>query len=239
MILERCSFVSCVAALCLAATGCVDGASSSQDPAIEAVDSQQGTVPSKHAPDEYWVKLETTKGDVVIEVKRDWSPYGADRFYELVEDGFFNDCRLFRVVQGFVVQTGIAAKPDVNAKWKNKNIPDDTFHQGDANRHSNKRGYVTFAKSQMPNSRTTQFYINCGDNSRLDGMGFTPFGKVLDGMATVDSFYGGYGEEPLQSTPRIEAEGNTYLDQAFPKLDSIKKATLLSQKPELSKQPAG
>jgi peptidyl-prolyl cis-trans isomerase A (cyclophilin A) len=239
MILERCLFLSCVAALSLAAAGCADGASNSQDPPIEAVDSPQGAAPSKHAPDEYWVKLETTKGDVVIEVKRSWSPYGADRFYALVEDGFFNDCRLFRVVEGFVVQTGIAAKPDVNAKWTKKNIPDDTFVRGDKNRHSNKRGYVTFAKSAMPNSRTTQFYINCGDNSNLDAMGFTPFGKVLDGMAAVDSFYGGYAEEPLKSTPRIEAEGNAYLDQAFPKLDSIKKATLLPKKPDLSKQPAG
>ena len=98
---------------------------------------------------------------------------------------------------------------------------------------------MTFAKTGTPNSRTTQFFINAANNSRLDGMGFTPFGKVLSGMAVVDSFYDGYGEEPQKSTPRMESEGNAYLDAAFPKLDSIKKATLLSKKPELPKPPAG
>ena len=131
MIVERCLFLSCVAALSLAAAGCVAGASNSQDPPVEAVDAPgSAAAPAKHAPDVYWAKFETTKGDVLIEVTRNWSPYGADRFYELVQNGFYNDCRLFRVVEGFVVQTGIAANPAVNAKWKDKNIPDDQFHAG-------------------------------------------------------------------------------------------------------------
>jgi peptidyl-prolyl cis-trans isomerase A (cyclophilin A) len=239
MIVERCLFLSCVAALSLAAAGCVDGASNSQDPPIEAVDALQGAAPSKQAPEEYWVKLETTKGDVLIEVRRSWSPYGADRFYELVEGGFYNDCRLFRVIEGFVAQTGIAPQPDVNAKWIHKNIPDDKFKRKDPNRQSNKRGYVAFAKSGLPNSRTTQFFINTRGNDQLDGMGFTPFGKVIDGMAVVDSFYNGYGEEPQKSAQRIGTEGNAYLDAAFPKLDSIKKATLLSKKPDLPRPAAG
>ncbi|HUE13558.1 MAG TPA: peptidylprolyl isomerase [Planctomycetaceae bacterium] len=239
MIVTRCWCLSCVAVLALAAAGCFAGASDSPDPPVQTVDAAGGAAPSKPSPDLYWVKLETTKGDVVIEVHRNWSPNGADRFYELVQNGFFDGCRLFRVIEGFVVQTGIAADPAVNAKWNHRNIPDDHYRNKDPNRQSNKRGYVTFAKSGLPNSRTTQFFINCAHNAQLDEMGFTPFGKVLGDMATVDSFYGGYQEEPQKSSERIEAEGNAYLDKAFPQLDSIKKATLLPKKPELPKQPAG
>jgi len=239
MFVERSLLLSCVAGLALAAAGCFTGESNTPDPQVVPVDAPGIAAPSKPAPDVYWVKLETTKGDILIEVRRNWSPYGADRFYELVQAGFFNDCRLFRVIEGFVVQTGIAANPAVNAKWKDKDIPDDQFRRGDKNRQSNTRGFVTFAKTALPNSRTTQFFINASDNSRLDEMGFTPFGQVLSGMAPVDSFYGGYGEEPMKSMPRIESEGNAYLNAAFPKLDSITKATLLPKKPELPKQPAG
>jgi peptidyl-prolyl cis-trans isomerase A (cyclophilin A) len=235
MSIERWLVLSSVMAASLVLAGCEDGSSNSKDPAVQVVDATGSAPAAKPSPDVYWVKLDTTKGDIVIEVTRKWSPNAADHFYELVENGFYNGCRLFRVIEGFVVQTGIAANPKINAEWKDKNIPDDHYHNQDPNRQSNTRGYVSFASTGQPNSRTTQFFINAGGNSRLDSMGFTPFGKVLSGMAAVDSFYGGYGEEPLHSSQRIEAEGNAYLDKAFPKLDTIKKATVLPKKPNLPK----
>lgn len=236
MVCVRGLFLCCVAAAALTAAGCVAGASSSQDPSVEAVDAPGSGAADKPAPEVYWVRLATTKGDVDIEVHRSWSPHGADRFHELVRNGFYTGCRFFRVLPGFVAQTGIAGDASVDAKWRDKNIPDDHLKSEDANRQSNKRGFVTFAKTGQPNSRSTQFFINTADNSRLDGMGFTPFGKVLSGMAAVDGFYAGYREEPMQ--PRIEAQGNAYLDEQFPKLDSIKTATLLPKKPE-AQPPAG
>ena len=218
--------------LCLA-TGCEDGVKP-RDPAIQAVDAG-GALPEK-GPDEYWVKFVTTRGDVVMEVHRAWSPYGADRFYELVKSGFYTGCKFFRVA-GFVVQFGINGDPHVSAKWHDANIPDDKYEVRDTNRKSNLRGYVTFAKSQLPNSRTTQIFINCIDNSNLDRKGFTPFGVVLSGMEAIDALYSSYGEEPTQSQDRIEKEGDEYLNAAFPKLDSIRAATLLPGKPaEAEKQ---
>jgi cyclophilin family peptidyl-prolyl cis-trans isomerase len=143
-----------------------------------------------------------------------------------------------------VAQVGFAADPKTTAKWKHKNIPDDRLQPGDPNLQSNKKGYVTFAKTGLPNSRTTQFYINTGDNSgSLDGQGFTPFGIVLNGLPAVEIFFSGYnprpGEQGGPQQDQIEAKGNAYLDDEFPKLDSIKRATLLSKKPEPPKQPAG
>jgi peptidyl-prolyl cis-trans isomerase A (cyclophilin A) len=215
-------------------TGCGDSGSSA-DPPVKQVDSDASV---KAGPDQYWVKLETTKGDVYVECNRKWSPYGSDRFYELVQSGFFDGCKFFRVIPGFVAQWGLNGDPSVNAKWRPKSIPDDQFKPGDPDRQSNKRGNIVFAKSQRPNSRSTQIFINTKSNDFLDAMGFTPFGQVLHGMAAVDSFYGEYGEDPQQSSQRIATEGNDYLAKAFPKLDSIKKATLLTQKPDLSKLPA-
>jgi peptidyl-prolyl cis-trans isomerase A (cyclophilin A) len=239
MNVERWLLLGCAAALTWAAAGCGAGPSNTKDPSVQVVEMPAAVPPAKPAPEVYWVKLDTTKGDILIEVTRKWSPYGADRFYELAQSGYYDDCRVFRVDQGFCIQAGIAAKPEVNAKWKDKPIPDDHFKSGDPNRQSNTRDYVAFAATGMPNSRTSQFFINAGDNSRLDSMGFTPFGMVLSGMATVDSFYGGYGDEPLRSSDRMEAEGNAYLDKAFPRLDTIKKATLLPKKPDLPKRSAG
>jgi peptidyl-prolyl cis-trans isomerase A (cyclophilin A) len=240
MFVER-FFLGCVMAAALTGGGCSAGASNSQDPPVEAVDAAGGAASGKKAPDVYWVKLETTKGDVDIEVHRDWSPHGADRFYQLVEEGFYNHNRIFRVITGFMAQVGIAASPSTTAKWKGKSIPDDHLQPGDPNLQSNKRGYVSFAKTDLPDSRTTQFFINTADNSgNLDGMGFTPFGVVLNGLPAVEVFYAGYMEGP--DGPRqdkILSQGNAYLDEEFPKLDSIKKATLLSKKPEPPKQPAG
>jgi peptidyl-prolyl cis-trans isomerase A (cyclophilin A) len=228
--------MACLVVACSLSIGCINGctddaSSAAHDPPIDAVDAAGGSPPEK-SPDNYWVKLDTTRGNVIVAVHRAWSPVGADRFYELVKSGFYDGCKFFRVVS-FVVQFGISGDPQMSAKWRNKNIPDDKFKRGDPNRQSNKRGYVTFAKDQVPNSRTTQVFINSIDNARLDTMGFTPFGEVISGMPAIDALYGGYEEEPSSpsSQDRIEREGNAYLEQAFPRLDSIKSATILPKKP--------
>jgi peptidyl-prolyl cis-trans isomerase A (cyclophilin A) len=178
------------------------------------------------APDTYHAKLATSKGDFVIEVHRDWAPHGADRFYNLVKAGYYNDTRFFRVVSGFMAQIGIHGKPELNAIWRDEQIPDDPVVK------SNKRGFVTFAKTGAPNSRTTQFFINYDDdNSRLDTMGFSPFGQVTSGMEVVDKLYAEYGEGAPQgrgpSQGRIQSEGNAYLMRDFPQLDYVKEATIL------------
>lgn len=174
-------------------------------------------------PSQYTVELDTTKGAIVIEVRRDWAPNGADRFYELVQDGYFTDVAFFRVVGGFMAQAGISGDPALNAVWREKRIPDDPV------KASNMRGTVTFATSG-PDSRTTQFFINFSDNSRLDGMGFAPFGKVKD-MAPVDALYDGYGEGAPRgrgpSQAQMQTQGNSYLKESFPKLDYIKSARII------------
>lgn len=186
----------------------------------EAPEVDVGDVPAT-----FQVKFETTKGDFVIEAHRDWSPHGAARFYELVKTGFYDDCRFFRAIPGFMVQWGIHGDPKVMDKWRDANIPDD--RPSGENRQSNRPGFVTFAKSGAPNSRSTQIFVNYNDNSRLDPDGFTPFGKVLSGMEVLESLNSKYGERASQQQQRIQQEGNAFLDKAFPGLDSIKKATLL------------
>lgn len=175
------------------------------------------------APSKYIVELDTSKGAIVIEVRRDWAPNGADRFYELVQNGYYTDVAFFRVVSGFMAQAGISGDPAANAVWREKRIPDDPV------KASNMRGTVTFATSG-PDSRTTQFFINFADNSRLDGMGFAPFGKVKD-MAPVDALYDGYGEgAPRGRGPSqglMQTQGNSYLKKSFPKLDYIKSARII------------
>ena len=176
------------------------------------------------APPDYKVKFDTSKGPFVVEVHRDWAPLGADRFYNLVKNGFFNNARFFRVISGFMVQFGINADPKVSAVWRDANINDDPVKQ------SNTRGMITFA-TRGPNTRTTQMFINYADNNRLDGMGFAPFGQVVSGMNVVDALYSGYGEgAPRGAGPeqgRIQSEGNAYLTKEFPKLDYIKSATIV------------
>jgi len=178
---------------------------------------------NEKAPDVYKAKLDTSKGTFVIEVHRDWSPNGADRFYNLVKNGFFNDARFFRVIEGFMVQFGISGNPDLSAVWREARIPDDPVKQ------SNTRGTVSFATAG-PGTRTTQVFINFGDNAGLDGQGFSPFGQVVSGMDVVDSFFKGYGEgAPRGQGPdqgRVQMEGNAYLMTDFPKLDYVKKATI-------------
>jgi peptidyl-prolyl cis-trans isomerase A (cyclophilin A) len=185
--------------------------------------SAEEALPKPTTPSKYTVELDTTKGPILIDVHTDWAPIGAARFYQLVKDGYYTDVAFFRVISGFMVQTGISGDPSVNEVWRTKSIPDDRVMA------SNTRGTVTFATSG-PNSRTTQFFINFTDNSRLDGMGFAPFGKVKD-MGPVDALYSGYGEGaprgrgPAQN--RIQTEGNAYLKESFPKLDYIKSARII------------
>jgi peptidyl-prolyl cis-trans isomerase A (cyclophilin A) len=177
------------------------------------------------APDIYKAKFETSKGDFVVEVTRAWAPNGADRFYNLVKAGYYDDVRFFRVLSGFMAQFGINGDPALNKVWQPARINDDPVKQG------NKPGYVTFAKAPLPNSRTTQVFINYRDNSRLDADGFAAFGKVTTGMDVVDSLFAGYGEgAPNGNGPdqsRLQGEGNAYLVKDFPKLDFVKKATII------------
>jgi len=172
------------------------------------------------APDTFKAKFETTKGNIVIEVHRDWSPNGADRFYNLVKNGYYDGVKFFRVVPGFVVQWGIHGDPSIATKWLNSNISDDPVKE------SNKRGFITYAKSGQPNSRSVQLFINLGDNSRLDATGFAPFGKVVEGMEVVDKLYGGYAEGLTKLQGRIAEEGNAFLEKNYPELDGIKKAVI-------------
>lgn len=171
----------------------------------------------------FQVKFETSKGDFVLEVDPKLAPKGAARFRELVEQKFYDDCRFFRVVRGFMVQFGIHGDPVVSKKWREATIKDDKV------KGSNVRGTITFATSG-PDSRTTQLFINFEDNARLDNLGFAPFGKVVKGMDVVDSLYSDYGEAPSKFQGKIQAEGNDFLKAEFPKLDFIKTARIV--KPE-------
>ncbi|MDA1014056.1 MAG: peptidylprolyl isomerase [Planctomycetota bacterium] len=186
---------------------------------------------SKKAPAKFQVKLETSKGTVIIQVTRDWSPVGADRIHELVNAGFYDDCRFFRVIKNFMAQVGINGDPKVHAKWKDKTIKDDI------RKKSNKRGFVSFAKSSAPDSRSTQFFISYKDNAYLDSYGFSPFGEVVEGMDVVDKLYNGYGDgAPNGNGPpqfRVVREGNVYLKEKYPNLDFIKKATIVVDKPKV------
>lgn len=178
------------------------------------------------APDTYRVQLDTTKGKVVIEVHREWSPLGADRFYNLVKAGFFERVAFFRAIEGFMVQFGMSGTPAVQQAWNAYPISDDP-----AAGQSNRRGTITFAKKNTPNSRTTQVFINYKDNAMLDAMGFTPFGEVVEGMDVIDNLYKGYGEgAPKGTGPNqmiIEREGNAYLERDFPELDYVEKASIV------------
>lgn len=173
---------------------------------------------SRQAPDKFKVKFVTTKGDIVIEVTRAWAPRGADRFYNLADNGFYDGCKFFRVIEGFMSQFGINGDPEVSAVWREQKIQDDP------NKEKNTRGRVTFAMAG-PNTRTSQLFINFDDNTFLDTQGFSPFGEVVEGMDVVDQLYADYGEgAPRGNGPdqgRIQQEGNAYLNAEFPRLDNI------------------
>ncbi len=181
------------------------------------------------APETFRARFTTTKGEFVVEVHRSWAPNGADRFYNLISLGFFDDTRFFRAIEGFMVQFGIPGDPQVSAKWRDATIQDDPVTQ------SNLRGFITYAQTGRPHSRTTQVFIDYRNNSRLDASGFAPFGEVVEGMDVVDSLYKGYGEGapegdgPNQSL--VQTQGNEYLDREFPKLDRILSTQIVDRAP--------
>jgi len=211
------SIVSTVlaSAMALGAVAIVAG----QTPALKTPAALKETAPAK-----FNAKFDTSAGVFVIAVDRSWAPNGADRFYNLVKNGYYDNCRFFRVIEGFMVQFGINGDPALNSVWQTARIPPDPVKQ------SNERGYVSYAMGGSPDTRTTQVFINFGNNATLDKSGFAPFGKVSTGMDVVDKIYNGYGEgAPSGKGPaqgQIQAQGNAYLMKDFPKLDYIKKATI-------------
>jgi len=179
---------------------------------------------NEQAPETFNAQFDTSVGTFVVEVQRAWAPVGADRFYNLVKRGFYDNARFFRVISGFMAQFGINGDPSIQAVWRSAQVRDDAV------RESNRRGYITFATAG-PNTRTTQLFINLADNATLDKSGFAPFGRVVSGMDVVDKIHNGYGEgAPRGNGPdqgRIQMEGNRYLEQDFPRLDYIKMATIV------------
>lgn len=186
--------------------------------------------PTGAAGDVFYVKFETTKGDVIIEVHPEWAPNGAKHFKELVDMKFYDGCKFFRVLKDpkpFMAQVGMSGDPKVQAEWGEKTIQDDPV------KRSNVRGFVTYAQSSQRNSRSTQIFFNYGDNSFLDGQRFAPFALVVAGMPVLDSLYGDYGEgAPGGRGPSqggIAQGGNEYLEAKFPKLDAIKTARIIDK----------
>jgi len=210
------------AAACLLLAAC---SSSSNETAKEepAKKEEPKAAAPETAPDVFKVNFDTSKGPIVIEVHRDWAPIGVDHFYTLVKLGFYDGDRFFRYVRGFVVQFGISGDPAANRTWANASVKDDPVKE------HNVRGTITYATAGA-NTRSTQLFINLADNSRLDADGFAPFGKVVEGMDVVNNLYSGYGEmAPNGEGPdaqQIEVQGNPYLENRFPRLDYIKKATI-------------
>jgi peptidyl-prolyl cis-trans isomerase A (cyclophilin A) len=215
------SIVFAVAAL--AAAACSSGSDAESEPSARSplLRPQDFT---ETAPDVYRVRLETSGGDIVIEVHRAWAPLGADRFYNLVRGGFFDDSRVYRVVDGFMAQFGLKADPYVNQAWKAQYLVDDPVVE------SNTRGRITFAKGGR-HTRTTEVFINYRDNPGLDEEGFAPFGEVVEGMDVVDGFYADYGDGPPRGAgpyqAMVEARGNAYLDADFPDLTRILDAAVV------------
>ncbi len=185
-----------------------------------ALRDPDGAAMQSQAPEAFAVRFETSAGTFVVQVERALAPRGADRFYNLVRHGFYDGQRFFRVVPGFVVQWGMSGDPELTRIWHSANIPDDPV------RGANTPGTITFAKTQAPNSRSTQVFINLGDNSRhLDGQGFAPFGRVIEGMDVVRAINAEYGQNPSQQ--RLGEQGNAYLEREFPRLDYIKTARVV------------
>ena len=221
------------AALSLAVTGLVMAADAPAKPAPAPKKDAPAASKSRlmdpaslneKAPDTFKAKFETSKGNFTVTVTREWAPNGADRFYNLVKNGYFDDTRFFRVITGFMVQFGINGDPALNNVWQPARIQDDPVKQ------SNKRSFITFATGG-PNTRTTQLFINFKDNAGLDGQGFSPFGQVTDGMDVVDKINPEYGEgAPGGRGPnqgRLQSEGNAYLAKEYPNMDFIKHASIV------------
>ncbi|MEW6751973.1 MAG: peptidylprolyl isomerase [Candidatus Latescibacterota bacterium] len=209
----------CMLGLALLGASCGQGPGKT-GPAADptALLDPQGKAMNEKAPDHYRAQFTTSAGVFVVEVERDLAPHGADRFYNLVRNGFYDEQRFFRVVPDFVVQWGMHKDPQVTARWEDATVPDDPV------KASNKRGAVSFAATGQPHSRTTQLFVNLGDNSRLDGMGFAAFGHVVQGMDVVDKINAQYGERPDQG--QIGARGNQYLQERFPELDYVQTARI-------------
>lgn len=189
-----------------------------QAPANKSAKLQNPAALTEQAPAEYKVNFDTSAGAFVVQVHRDWAPLAADRFYNLVKNGFYDDVRFFRVVPNFMVQFGMNGNPAVTRAWSGVPMKDEPTKQ------SNKKGYITFARTGAPNSRGTQVFINYKDNAFLDNQGFAPFGEVVQGMDIVEKITAQYGEKPNQG--EITTSGNAYLSKEFPKLDYIKTATI-------------
>lgn len=186
----------------------------------------------KQAPDLFRVQFQTTKGPILIEVHRDWSPHGADHFYNLVRFGYYDDIRFFRVEKAWV-QFGINGDPAISAVWRNRTIPDDPRVV------SNTLGTIDYAFA-VPNGRTTQLFINLHDNTKThDHLNFVPFGKVIEGMNAAIAINGEYGERAGSGIRAghqdlLFEKGNAWLDANFPRLDRLIRATVLSDRPDSS-----
>ena len=204
-------------AACLALAACSSSTSEKKEAAAPAAANEK-------APDVFQVDFDTSKGKVVVEIHRDWAPNGVDHFYTLVKTGFYDGARFYRTIRNFVAQFGIAGDPKTNALWHDASIPDDPVKQ------SNVTGTLTYAATQMPNSRTTEMFFNLRDNPSLDSQRFAPIGKVVTGLDVVESLYSGYGGGPPDGEGpdpgRIASQGNAYLESQFPRLDFIKKAAI-------------
>jgi peptidyl-prolyl cis-trans isomerase A (cyclophilin A) len=207
-----------VQALALAAAVLLPAGAMAQKPSLKNPASL-----NEKAPDTYKARFDTSAGVFVVDVNRSLAPLGADRFYNLVKNGFYDGARFFRAISGFMVQFGIHGDPAVSGVWRSARINDDPV------KGTNAPMTITFATAG-PNTRTTQVFINYGNNAALDKQGFAPFGKVTEGQDVVNKIFTGYGEgAPRGKGPeqgRIQAEGNAYLSKEFPKMDYIKKATI-------------
>lgn len=211
--------VAVVAAVAAVSVGAQARQSAPAAPVDRAARLRNPAALTEKSPAEFKARFDTSKGIFIVEVHREWAPLGADRFYNLVKAGFYDDVRFFRVLDGFMAQFGMNGTPSVQVIWGNQRLKDDPVKQ------SNKRGYITFANAG-PNSRSTQLFINFGDNAGLDSQNFAPFGQVTDGMDVVDKLYSGYGKTNVPNQGRITTEGNVYLNKEYPKLDFVKKATI-------------
>lgn len=230
MFFARRSVVVAATSLMLFTTGWGAAAAGEKDPipqsAVPSSTLKDPGTATERAPETFDVLVETSRGSVTIRVHRAWAPHGADRFYNLVRLGFYDGCRFFRVISGFMAQVGMHPDAEINGIWSAAPIPDDPIVE------PNTRGRVTFAARATPDSRTTQFFINTVDNTHLAQYGaFAPFGEVVEGMEVVDALFAEYGEGAPNgrgpSQARIATEGNAYLDRAFPKLDAIRSARIV------------
>ena len=223
MIIRRASTLATTILIILSAASCggdsdETGSPTARNPLLRPQDY------TETAPAVFQVQLETSAGDLILEIHREWAPLGADRFYNLVNSGYYNETRIYRVIPGFMAQFGLNGDPYVNQAWKSQFIVDDPVVE------SNVRGRVAFAMSGV-HSRTTQVFISYDDNSELDEEGFTPIGEVIDGMDVAASFYADYGDGPPRGDgpyqAMAEARGNEYMDVDFPELTRIQRAHVM------------